>query len=127
MSLSFISPNILNINLNRAINFNKDKTSIRQYLNCNNTYTPATTNVDEWTKEEIGVGALIADKSQALKGNWALLTQPPKIKKTNPHFTILLLQISIDKTPIINKTKNKSPIRFWNKVNKPLLILSQFI
>jgi len=32
-------------------------------------YTPATTKVEECTKEEIGVGALIADNNQELKGN----------------------------------------------------------
>jgi hypothetical protein len=31
--------------------------------------TPAVTSVEEWTREEIGVGAAIAAGSQFLKGN----------------------------------------------------------
>ncbi len=45
--------------------------------------TPAVTNVDECTKEEIGVGAAIAAGNQFLKGNWALLVKLPKTKKNN--------------------------------------------
>jgi len=90
-------------------------------------YTPATTKVDEWTKEEIGVGALIAANSQELKGNWALLTQLPIIKNTNPHLITKEVVITSLIIPTIKNTKNKSPNRFWNIVYKPLLILSQFI
>ena len=35
---------------------------------------PAVTRVDEWTKDDTGVGAAIAAGNQDLKGNWALLT-----------------------------------------------------
>jgi len=45
--------------------------------------TPAVTSVDEWTKEEIGVGAAIAAGNQFLKGNWALLVKLPKTKKNS--------------------------------------------
>lgn len=38
-----------------------------------NRYTPAVTKVEEWTKEETGVGAAIAAGSQEEKGTWALL------------------------------------------------------
>jgi hypothetical protein len=37
-------------------------------LNRNSKYTPAVTKVEEWTKEDTGVGAAIAAGSQAEKG-----------------------------------------------------------
>lgn len=37
-------------------------------LNRNTKYTPAVTNVEEWTKEDTGVGAAIAAGNQAEKG-----------------------------------------------------------
>ena len=40
-----------------------------------NKYTPAVTNVDEWTRAETGVGAAMAAGSHAEKGIWALLVQ----------------------------------------------------
>ena len=49
--------------------FKTFRRSPKQYLNCNKINTPATTKVEECTREEIGVGALIADNNQALKGN----------------------------------------------------------
>jgi len=44
-------------------------------------YTPAVTRVEEWTKEETGVGAAIASGSQEEKGIWALLVIIAKINK----------------------------------------------
>ena len=45
-------------------------------------YTPAVTRVEEWTKEETGVGAAIAAGNQEEKGTWALLVIKAKtIKK----------------------------------------------
>jgi len=42
------------------------------------------TKVEEWTKEETGVGAAIAAGNQEENGNWALLvTDPKKIKIKN--------------------------------------------
>ena len=70
------------------------KKSPKQYLNCNKIKTPATTNVEECTKEEIGVGALIADNNQALKGNWALLTLLPINNRRTPHFKTKLFHIT---------------------------------
>ena len=49
-------------------------------LKRNMRYTPAVTRVDEWTKEETGVGAAIAAGSQAEKGICALLVKQPKHK-----------------------------------------------
>lgn len=37
--------------------------------------TPAVTNVDEWTREETGVGAAMALGNHAEKGNWALFVK----------------------------------------------------
>lgn len=45
--------------------------------------TPAVTKVEEWTREDTGVGAAIAAGSQEEKGSWALLVIPAIIiKKT---------------------------------------------
>lgn len=41
-------------------------------------YKPAVTNVEECTREEIGVGAAIAAGSQGEKGNRALFVIRPK-------------------------------------------------
>ena len=46
-----------------------------------NTYTPAVTNVEEWTKEDTGVGAAIAAGSHAEKGICALLVKAPRTKR----------------------------------------------
>ena len=43
--------------------------------------TPAVTKVEEWTREETGVGAAIAIGSQEEKGIWALLVMKDIIKK----------------------------------------------
>ena len=45
---------------------NKNENRIRRY-------TPAVTNVEEWTRAETGVGAAMAAGSHAEKGIWALL------------------------------------------------------
>lgn len=48
-----------------------------------NMNTPAVTKVEEWTREDTGVGAAIAAGSQEEKGSWALLVIPAiVIKKT---------------------------------------------
>lgn len=48
-------------------------------------YTPAVTKVEEWTKEEIGVGADMAEGNQAEKGNWALFVKKEDNKKIKPN------------------------------------------
>jgi len=45
-------------------------------------YTPAVTKVEEWTKEETGVGAAIAAGSQAENGICALLVEAARHKIT---------------------------------------------
>jgi len=40
-------------------------------------YTPAVTRVLLWTKDETGVGALMANGSHPTNGTWALLVHPP--------------------------------------------------
>jgi hypothetical protein len=47
-----------------------------------NKYTPAVTNVDEWTKADTGVGAAIAAGSQAENGIWALFVIAAKTTNT---------------------------------------------
>ena len=89
--------------------------------------TPATTKVEEWTKEEIGVGALIAANNQELNGNCALFTLAPNNKKNKDQLIVKLFQTLRSTKPIKKRTKNKSPMRFWKIVNRPLEILSWFI
>lgn len=57
-----------------------------------NKYTPAVTKVEEWTKDETGVGAAIAAGNHAEKGTWALLV---KVAKTNTQIHIFLLKCSL--------------------------------
>lgn len=45
-----------------------------------NKKSPAVTKVDLWTREDTGVGALIAIGNQLLKGAWALLVNEHKIR-----------------------------------------------
>ena len=91
-------------------------------LNFSNKNKPAVTKVEECTKEETGVGALIAAGSQTLKGNWALLVilvntsriLRPAISITNPE------GISNPNLKIKNKDnsiiKNTSPSRLEKTV-----------
>ena len=51
----------------------KNENSERNLWNRIRIYTPAVTNVDEWTRADTGVGAAIAQVSHALNGIWALL------------------------------------------------------
>lgn len=50
------------------------------------------TKVEEWTKDETGVGAAIAAGNHAEKGIWALLV---KVAKTNTQIHIFLLKYSL--------------------------------
>lgn len=93
--------------------------------------TPAATKVDEWTKEEIGVGAAIAAGNHDEKGNWALLVKAKNIsKQINLSFHSSLEKNWEDQfstTLIPNKTnKNKSPTRLERIVNWPLFWDFQF-
>lgn len=45
-------------------------------------YTPAVTRVDEWTREDTGVGAAIAAGNHAEKGIWALFVIAPTMINT---------------------------------------------
>lgn len=46
-------------------------------------YKPAVTRVDEWTREEIGVGAAMAAGSQGEKGKRADFVERVRIKRTD--------------------------------------------
>ena len=60
----------------------KDKTDMQGHKIKTN--SPAVTSVEECTKLDTGVGALIANGSQEQKGNWAdLVTIAEILKKTN--------------------------------------------
>jgi hypothetical protein len=82
------------------------------------------TRVEEWTREETGVGAAMAAGNQDIKGNWALLVILNKNKIiVNNNIWLVLLNKR-------NESKNKkimSPTRFLKKVNNLLLIVFQFL
>lgn len=88
---------------------------------------PLVTNVEEWTKEETGVGAAIAAGSQDEKGIWALLVKVATIK-TQIHIFLALpavvrpnLQfVLIIKIAILNMIKI-SPNRLVKAVTIPEL------
>lgn len=90
-----------------------------------NKITPAVTSVDEWTKEDTGVGAAIALGSHVEKGNWALL-----VKAARVIIIIVILdssiKLNIDHDPILNINTPAiinaiSPIRFKINVIIPKL------
>jgi len=70
--------------------------------------TPAVTKVDLWTKEDTGVGALIAFGSHALNGNWALFVLATKIRIILVLAIVIILFVLI---PDINKEENKIRIQ----------------
>lgn len=89
--------------------------------------TPAVTRVEEWTKEETGVGAAIAAGNQEEKGTCALLVINAiilnKNKAKNPSFTS---KTSRSQKTVINTIENKkktSPNRFIKNVSIPALEL----
>lgn len=71
-----------------------------------NKYTPAVTNVEEWTKAETGVGAAIAAGSHAEKGTWALLVIAEitikYLSKSDKLFVIKLLYTYVHEPTYIN-------------------------
>lgn len=86
-------------------------------------YTPAVTNVEEWTKAEIGVGAAIAIGNQAEKGNCALFEQAAIISKMRMIImnSWFMEKFQFDVMVIIAKDIRIkiSPIRLLNKVIVP--------
>ncbi len=62
----------INIVIREIVN-NQKKENLTTRLKRINKKIPAVTRVEEWTKEETGVGAAIAAGNQDEKGTWALL------------------------------------------------------
>lgn len=95
-SIKAVKPEISNVTL---LIINKRvwvvlKISIGQRIKI---YTPAVTRVEEWTKDETGVGAAMAAGNHAEKGNWALFVHAAKINNTqklNSKLTTLNLKYS---------------------------------
>ena len=79
-------------------------------LNFNKRNKPAVTKVEEWTKEETGVGALIAAGSQTLKGNWALFVILVKAQTTLKPNRRGLRNLSVSKPRLKTRNKDKSSI-----------------
>ena len=80
--------------------------------------------MEEWTKEETGVGADIAAGNQAQKGNWALFVIAEKIIKKDkkiPSFTEKINNPQCPNKNIKKKENNipKSPKRFLKIVKRP--------
>jgi len=91
-------------------------------------YTPAVTKVDEWTKDDTGVGAAIAAGSHALKGNWALFVKEAIIIAKNIkgfRDKKFLIVVKFKEGYIIKNAKEPiiraSPIRLLMKVIMPEL------
>lgn len=110
----------LNIIINIWTSLIKKKYSI--FINIK---IPAVTKVDEWTKEEIGVGADIAKGSQTPKGIWHLLViKPKKIIKNIIIFKFIKLKFIFNDIIIEQKIINiASPIRLKKKVINLEIIL----
>ncbi len=92
---------------------------------------PAVTRVEEWTKEETGVGAAIAAGNQDEKGNWALLVIKVKIKITDKRKDLCFKLIKFQSprkyiSPKLIK-KNISPKRLVRNVSIPALLLEKLI
>lgn len=88
-----------------------------------NINTPAVTNVDEWTKAEIGVGAAIAIGSHAENGNCALFEQAASINIIIDSlgkfwFWLKFHDFIMNNNPIDIRIRI-SPIRLLNKVIDP--------
>lgn len=92
-------------------------------VNRSNKNTPAVTNVEEWTKAEIGVGAAIAMGSQAENGNCALFEQPAIVsivntKNDNSEFRMKFQFVDNIIIPIESRIRI-SPIRLLRRVIVP--------
>ena len=92
---------------------------------------PAVTKVEEWTKEDTGVGADIAAGNQEEKGIWALFLIAVNRKNTPKHkeqfFKLKNVQLPIKNIIAIDKMKNISPTRFIKKVSIPATDLEYLI
>jgi len=88
-------------------------------LNLIKRYSPAVTKVEECTKAETGVGALIAAGSHLIKGNCALLVHNP-VNNSN-HKQTLIFKFCWSKRSLsqysLTTTKQVSPNRLVKKVN----------
>lgn len=84
--------------------------------------TPAVTRVEEWTKEEIGVGAAMAAGNQFLKGNCALLVKLPKIR--NRINTVGIKNIFSINTLLLS---NKAPNTMIKNPSPNRLVIAVFI
>ena len=51
------------------------------------------TKVDEWTREETGVGAAIAAGSQALNGIWGLLVKAPSESSKRKNSDLIIISL----------------------------------
>lgn len=107
----------------KKINFDLVKDKLNE--NENKIKTPAVTSVDEWTREDTGVGAAMAAGNQAMKGNWALLVILNNTIKNPAEIIKLILNLKIINDKIIKKIE--SPTRLLMKVNILLFKVIQFL
>jgi len=90
-------------------------------------YKPAVTRVEEWTNEEIGVGAAIANGNHGEKGKIALLvikviTLTKQISSIDIEGKKILEEGSKEKTKAKVIKKKQSPTRFIKRVKIPEVI-----
>lgn len=121
LAISMVITPITNTNVQRLV--------LSLGLNRINRYTPAVTRVDEWTKEDTGVGAAIAAGNQAENGIWALLVIAAKIIKLLVAVPIgpSLANSSLERLPNWEVTAimiriATSPTRFVTAVSMPALL-----
>lgn len=81
------------------------------------------TNVDEWTRAEIGVGAAMAIGSHAENGNWALFEHAARDNRIKGRIgsseLIEKFQFIIINIILIEIKIKISPIRFLSRVMDP--------
>lgn len=122
-----IAPEISKIELKYGISERKSKNRISMN-------TPAVTNVEEWTSAETGVGAAMAQVSQAVNGNWALLVKAAMVSNSviilderMDSFHILpIIQCPCEEASAIVRRIKQSPIRFLTRVMAPLFSDREF-
>jgi DNA integrity scanning protein DisA with diadenylate cyclase activity len=93
--------------------------------------TPAVTSVEEWTREETGVGAAIAAGSQEEKGIWALFVINVRTINSESNIVDSFLerksQLTVKETSLIERRKKTSPNRFTKNVVIPATELEYLI
>lgn len=115
----------------KEIESNHLKETFTVILNRTNKKIPAVTNVDEWTREETGVGAAIAAGSHDEKGTCALLVMKVMTitvdNNTVYSFKEKKSQDRVQVKRLMDSKKKTSPTRLTKKVIIPAVDLENLI